>query len=154
MIIGTKRFGIEFKKTSIDRGLVKLWIRGNPLGSFGEDDSLFIVWNNLDKLIDRLIKLPQPYLTKSNDDVFNFLLAGEDENIGKTIVTIECSFDDFVIRAYKSGNNIVFHWKIVDEPYYDYPPDQLNKLFCEEIELRTFKKVLSSFKKEIDNYEL
>ena len=123
-LLGSKeRVGVNIVKVDTSNGIygkVILFLDSFMLGSSDEYINLNAFISQLQRLERSSIRLP--YLRQLTDEeAFMTILESKEEIYDQCILSLGESFDDFEIRFYDNESGIRVMWKMVSDPYFDYP---------------------------------
>jgi len=118
------------------KGRTQVIIDNKSIGYFDEEVNLSVFKNQLVRLSNEMKAYPE-LENKEDNEVFDLLINTSDPKYDSTIISFVESFDDFIIRGVKLGNEIKFLWKLDVDTFYEYPD-------------RRKKTELSSFSVSID----
>jgi hypothetical protein len=143
-IIGDKSvMAIEYtvlqKKPYIMGNLV-LWINDIYIGAFEDEQMLINIAHSLERLP---VTIPNnnEFYKMSRDEIYHLL---NKENEGY-LVSLGEGFDDFLIYSYATGDDLNFIWKLLDEPFFNYP-DYPNGLQFAKISKNVLINMVEKFK--------
>ncbi|RXJ94535.1 hypothetical protein CRV00_06305 [Malaciobacter molluscorum] len=119
-IIGDKSvMAIEYmvtqKKPYIMGNLI-LWMNDIYIGAF-EDEQMLLNIAHIFESLPTNISDNDTFNDLSRDEIYHFL---NEENEGH-LVNLGEGFDDFLIYAYVTGDQLNFIWNLLDEPFFTYP---------------------------------
>ncbi|GLS05555.1 hypothetical protein GCM10007860_27110 [Chitiniphilus shinanonensis] len=124
-------------------GRVLLWLGGEYVGTFDDTSIHSLVLAQLKSVFSK--RLDGDYLRgEAVCQMYDLIKSEKIEGAGQYFLSLGDSFDDFSIVVFLKGEEVVFLWKLLDKPFFEYKnyPEGLQ---CSIIPAAFFSKVLSDF---------
>lgn len=142
-------FAIEYRRESQKRGFFRLWINGKYLGSIEDAAYFSYVQGGLQNILINTSKLQDfPFAQESADGAMKKFIESKNEirnfKMDRYIVHLGESFDDFFIFSFVVGDQIHFVWKLVEEPFFNYPNYPVGAQ-NEIIKIQYFEAIVNEF---------
>lgn len=121
LVGSTIDFAVEYRVVQPEADLIgfaRLWVTGKPLGFFGDTTSLYVLYKDLLWLKENIGDMPE--LLLSPQEVYNFYTASECAPKNIRHLYLGEAFDDFVVLAVRSRENVHFIWELDAKPFFSY----------------------------------
>lgn len=147
-ILGRKsNFAIEYEitnKTYYLMGSACLWIGGYKVGTY-QEVMLMCTTAQLQQIIEtiELRKSPE-FLKLSDNEIFDYIFGDSEVDNGLYLVSLDESYDHFIMIAYLVDNMIHFIWRIEDQWKSDFP-NYPNGLIHKTVSKEEFLEVSKQF---------
>lgn len=153
-------FGFEYEIMSRSRyaksgdyfvlGKTRLWIEGKYIGAFDDVNILSAIQYQFEGLELKDMDGCE-FLGKPADEVFESIDSEAVPDSRRYLLSPGEAFDDFTIFTYICNDIIYFIWKLIDEPFFEYPgyPQGVQS---GQVPVDEYRKVVMEFKKIITEF--
>ncbi len=136
-IIGAQPlFAIEYVGPINDKSQlrpVRLWINGLPFGTLDSDTYLPSFRHQLERFVHPEIHLAGDEITEDDrEDVRSWIAFGD-------------TFDDFLIRRFGSGDQLLISVQLVEDPFFPHPLLGKGTTYTAAVPLQFARKVVAEF---------
>ena len=139
-------YTIEKAESEYIFGTICLWIKNQYIGNCNEIVMLSAIRYQFEMLINRfeLISTNEFDYMDSND-IFGVVTSPNSIENDRFTLSLGESFDDFCLRVFKTGDSLVFLWKLYEDAYSQYE-GYSREIFYERVPVSEVVNVISAFK--------
>lgn len=150
-LIGDKGgFGIEYEIQSSDShvmGNMRLWLGGKYVGAFDDVNILSVALFQLEGVDSKRIDGCE-FVDEAAGKVYEIIESGDIPDNRRYLLMPGEAFDDFSIYWYACNGNLYFVWKLIDNPFFEYP-DYPRGIQSAQVSIDEFLRIVAEFRKTI-----
>jgi hypothetical protein len=119
IILGNiENFAIQIENPELKQSKVCIWLDGIIIGNYEEPEYLKYIFNQLSRVVKDEMIVKDDF--KFEETSIDILVQNEDLMRKQVILSLGCSFDDFIIRVVQNDKSLYFFWKLENSTFYKY----------------------------------